>query len=280
MTAGAVIVIASCQSRGTPPPEPTPAEGGFAGVAGSPSGTPTTPPAATVTATANAPPAATACPTGMREVTGAYCADVEHLCLAGYPGIGSPWQTYPNGAKGITYCEHYKVGHAVCLGAQKPMRFCVDTYEYPNRDGAMPQVLVSWLDAAKLCDQQGKRLCDEDEWTLACEGTDRLPYPYGWDRDATACNLEKKYKKDLEASGSRPRCTSPFGVYDMTGNVDEWTRNVLDVNPGIDHPPYVSIFKGGHMLGKVRNRCRPSTRQHGPGYSDKTAGFRCCADGK
>jgi formylglycine-generating enzyme required for sulfatase activity len=73
-----------------------------------------------------------------------------------------------------------------------------------------------------------------------------------------------------EASGARSRCRSPFGVYDMTGNVDEWT---VSVRPG-ERP---SILKGGYW-GPVRTRCRPSTRAHGEDYASYQQGFRCCAD--
>ena len=73
-----------------------------------------------------------------------------------------------------------------------------------------------------------------------------------------------------EASGHAPRCRSPFGVYDMTGNVDEWTTSVM---PG-ERP---SILKGGYW-GPVRTRCRPSTRAHGETFSFYQQGFRCCSD--
>jgi sulfatase modifying factor 1 len=72
------------------------------------------------------------------------------------------------------------------------------------------------------------------------------------------------------ASGASPRCRSPFGVYDMTGNVDEWTESVQAASPR-------SILKGGYW-GPVRTRCRPSTRRHGEDYACYQQGFRCCVD--
>ena len=73
-----------------------------------------------------------------------------------------------------------------------------------------------------------------------------MPYPYGYARDATICSIDKSWRPYHESamrprdgimamaemdrlwqgvrSGSQPRCRSPFGVYDLTGNVDEWTR--------------------------------------------------------
>jgi hypothetical protein len=239
-----------------------------------------------------------ACPQGMTEVSGRYCANLRHWCLEGYPTIGSPrTKYYPGGAVGVEYCEKYVVGKAVCDGPERPLRFCIDTHEEPGAD-RLPTVMISWYDADRLCRAQGKRLCDDDEWTLACEGPDRTPYPYGWERDETACNIGKTlpphrdnakiYSKDPAVSqkeldrldlrvpsGSMPRCVSAYGVYDMTGNVDEWARNAT-----MHGRSYNSVFKGGHMLGKIRNRCRPATTAHGPEFAYHVEGFRCCADTK
>jgi formylglycine-generating enzyme required for sulfatase activity len=152
--------------------------------------------------------------------------------------------------------------------------------------------MVSWHEAGAICARDGKRLCTEAEWTLACEGDDSQPYPYGYERDAEACVIDlpsrpvdagalaqrdgARARVELdrlwqgEASGERPRCRSPFGVYDMTGNVDEWTVSVV---PG-ERP---SILKGGYW-GPVRGRCRASTRAHDEDFVYYQQGFRCCSD--
>ncbi len=245
---------------------------------------------------------ASACPPGMTEVSGSYCSNLWHWCLEGYPSIGTPWTKFPSGQPGVEYCEKYVPGKAVCKGTERPLRFCIDAYEQPG-EGRKPTVMVSWYDADRLCKAQGRRLCNDDEWTLACEGPDRTPYPYGWERDETACNIGKTlpphrdnakiFSKDPAVSqaeldrldlrvptGSMPRCVSPFGVYDMTGNADEWCRDVTTRGASMNHAPFVSVFKGGHMLGKIRNRCRPATTAHGPEFSYHVEGFRCCADPK
>jgi len=176
----------------------------------------------------------------------------------------------------------------------RPMHFCIDRFEYPNVQGQNPLISITWREAARICRKQGKRLCSEDEWTFACEGEEAQPYPYGYVRDAEKCVIDRKLprydaralrssndavlRQELdrlwrgEPSGSRPECRSPFGVYDMTGNVDEWTRTV---HKG-ERP---SILKGGYW-GPVMNRCRPSTRAHDETYQFYQQGFRCCADMK
>lgn len=176
--------------------------------------------------------------------------------------------------------------------ATKPMHFCMDRYEYPNQKGVYPVIMVSWYEAVEACAEEGKRLCDEAEWTFACEGEEATPYPYGYVRDADACVVDQKWRPFHEsamqprggyaamvemdrlwqgvASGSQPRCRSPFGVYDMTGNVDEWTRSVREG----ERP---SILKGGYW-GPVRTRCRPSTRSHDENHTFYQQSLRCCTD--
>ena len=172
------------------------------------------------------------------------------------------------------------------------MHFCIDRYEYPNRRGAYPAVMASWLDSERICAGEGKRLCTEQEWTFACEGDEAKPYPYGYERDADACVMDRQwlpydaaalYSSDGELasaeldrlwqgeiSGSHPRCRSAFGVYDTAGNVDEWTTSVV---PG-ERP---SVLKGGYW-SVVRSGCRASTRAHGETFRFYQIGFRCCSD--
>ncbi|MDP9036925.1 MAG: formylglycine-generating enzyme family protein [Myxococcota bacterium] len=171
----------------------------------------------------------------------------------------------------------------------RDMHFCIDRFEYPNRKGEYPVIYVNWVESNQICQGEGKRLCTEDEWTFACEGEEALPYPYGYDRDGDACLVDKPWRpfdpsaygnkknaviRELDhlwqgvASGSMPKCLSPFGVYDMTGNVDEYTKSVSPAGSP-------AILKGGYW-GPVRTRCRPTTRAHGPLHAFYQQGFRCC----
>jgi formylglycine-generating enzyme len=233
------------------------------------------------------------CPAGTLEVQGRYCTDLLHRCISG----GKTHLGEPTGEPEPYYCDGYQEGVARCLGPEEGKHFCIDEYEYPNQKGAIPMVMVSWYEAKRLCEGQGKRLCGDDEWTLACEGPERLPYTYGWQRDRTACNIDHRWIKPNDdilgnrhaaqatvqaeidrlsqrvPSGSMPRCKSAYGVKDMGGNVDEWAVNVT-----LHGKPYQSIFKGGHWVGGARNRCRPVTARHDETTAYYAEGFRCCAD--
>jgi sulfatase modifying factor 1 len=170
------------------------------------------------------------------------------------------------------------------------MNFCMDTYEFPNVKGELPKVFVSYNEAKGVCNSLGKRLCTETEWIFACEGEEGLPYPYGYERDANACNIDHKWidpdikalqdskRRDNELkrlwqgvrSGSMEACVSPFGIHDMTGNIDELTTSVRKAG-------HRSILKGGYW-STVRNRCRPSTRIHNENFAFYQQGLRCCTD--
>jgi len=194
-------------------------------------------------------------------------------------------------------CRQFDRDKWIAIAAEidsKPMSYCIDRFEYPNLAGQYPIIFVSWYEAVELCRGHDKRLCTEDEWTFACEGEEARPYPYGdgYRRDPEQCITDRPWVAYNEramvprdgdaaeaemdrlwgghASGAQPRCRSPFGVYDMTGNVDEWTRSVREG----ERP---SILKGGYW-GPVRTRCRPATRSHDQNHMFYQQGFRCCAD--
>jgi len=220
------------------------------------------------------------CPPDMVEINGDYCPVVEQIC-----------EDFISESR--DRCAKYR-DHARCIGTPKPEHYCIDRYEYPNQRGEKPAVAMTWDEARDLCAADGKRLCAAEEWTLACEGPNHLPYPYGNVRDSEACNFDKPYivpndaafrnpaTRDAEIeridqsepSGSRERCASEYGVYDMTGNVDEW---VINDHGSVEGPEFQSGLKGGYW-GPVRNRCRPMTTDHNHWHSGYQIGFRCCKD--
>jgi hypothetical protein len=104
-------------------------------------------------------------------------------------------------------------------------KVCIDKYEYPNKRGTLPQGNLSFEDARRLCEADGKRLCTAEEWQWACSGREGYPYPYGWVLDTKVCNSEGVRKP--EPSGKRYKCVGKFGVSDMSGNIYEWVANAV-----------------------------------------------------
>jgi formylglycine-generating enzyme required for sulfatase activity len=121
----------------------------------------------------------------MVDVEGDYCPYVEQKCLR-----------YLDPHTKLQCAEFAKAPSSThCSLPTQHKHFCVDRYEWPNKAGAMPAVMASYEEAKTSCEAVGKRLCSDTEWTLACEGPERLPYPYGsgFTRDAEACNIDKPY---------------------------------------------------------------------------------------
>jgi hypothetical protein len=235
------------------------------------------------------PPKALACPADMLLIDGDYCTEVETKCLR---------STYaPQNKK--TICHEFQAP-AVCTGKKEHRRYCVDTYEYPNKKGERPEVMNDFPHAQKLCAAQGKRVCTESEWTMACEGPEYKPYPYGYVRDPNKCRGDRPYRDpsvkktvsknkkvahdeverlwDGVVSGSQPDCVSDYGVHDMPGNADELASS--------ETPPprskFDNVTTGGPWLDGVRNQCRPKIYTHNEGFAYYYLSFRCCAepDGK
>jgi formylglycine-generating enzyme required for sulfatase activity len=159
----------------------------------------------------------------------------------------------------------------------------------------VPQGYISRNEAAAACGAAGKRLCREHEWVRACRGPQRFTYPYGNREQRGVCNddgvspllrlfagtgtdpysdraMNDARLHDLPRtvlpSGTRRNCVSPYGAFDMVGNLHEW----------VDAPG--GAFLGGYYLDTRLNGrgCSYKTTAHGPAYHDYSTGFRCCAD--
>ncbi|WP_437642240.1 formylglycine-generating enzyme family protein [Sorangium sp. So ce854] len=176
--------------------------------------------------------------------------------------------------------------------------YCIDRYEAPNVEGALPLVMESAVSARAWCEERGKRLCTEHEWDKACQGPEGFVYPYGDTHEAERCNDNKTWRApderalntwpsdealaevqalyQAEPSGSRPGCVSGFGVHDMTGNVEEWVvRTRYHVNE------YPHVLKGCYWsgcFGGAKPRCSSTNPAHGDGFRYYETSFRCCRD--
>lgn len=158
--------------------------------------------------------------------------------------------------------------------------------------GAVPQGYISGLQAAAACKEAGKRLCSDTEWLRACRGPAKWTYPYGQTLKPGVCNDARavhpavelygtsaawiwskldnaclnQLPKSLAKTGSHPDCVSDAGIYDLMGNLHEWTAD-----PG-------GTFRGGYYVDTKMNGpgCLYVTTAHDSAHWDYSTGFRCC----
>lgn len=88
--------------------------------------------------------------------------------------------------------------------------------------GVLPSTCITWFQAEQACRLSGKRLLTNEEWQAAVAGT---PDPNDDDDQRTTCVTNSDF---AQPAGSRPRCVSNWGAYDLIGNVWEWVATWTD----------------------------------------------------
>lgn len=160
--------------------------------------------------------------------------------------------------------------------------------------GAVPQGYIDQVTAEAACLAAGKRLCADGEWLRACGGASATVYPYGDALESGTCNDHRavhpaveyfgttdawiysaidheclnQLPGSLDACGTNAGCVTEDGVFDMVGNLHEWTADPA------------GTFRGGFYVDTVKNGpgCLYATTAHDVHHWDYSTGFRCCAD--
>jgi len=153
-----------------------------------------------------------------------------------------------------------------------------------------PMTMVSWFGARGYCEYYGWRLPSEVEWEKAGRGTDTRPFPWGEEIQRENANfyVSRDPFEDMSAFGSRTTPVgfyngntydgyatldshSPYGLYDMAGNVWQWMGDVYE---GMHY----RFLRGGSkdtydmdLRLWVRNNATPT-------YFSPGVGFRCVRD--
>jgi formylglycine-generating enzyme required for sulfatase activity len=153
-----------------------------------------------------------------------------------------------------------------------------------------PMTMVTWFGARGYCQYYGWRLPTEMEWEKAARGMDNRPFPWGEEIARENANFYSSRDpfEDMSSFGSRTspvgfyngqkyddyqtlNSASPYGLYDMAGNVWQWTG---DVHEGMHY----RFMRGGSkdtydmdLRIWVRNNATPT-------YYSPGVGFRCVRD--
>jgi formylglycine-generating enzyme required for sulfatase activity len=101
---------------------------------------------------------------------------------------------------------------------------------YDDLGGNLPIFKVTWYGAKAFCEASGNRLPTEAEWEYAARGTDGRIYPWGnvWDPLSARTSIPATTEVGPLVINSYPSGLSPFGLFDMAGNVAEWVNDWYD----------------------------------------------------
>jgi formylglycine-generating enzyme required for sulfatase activity len=167
-----------------------------------------------------------------------------------------------------------------------------NAYTVPRVVSDLPAVDVTWYGAKAYCQALGRRLPTEAEWEFAARGADGRIYPWGntWDPALAKTSIPVSKTPGPAAVYTYPNGQSPFGIFNMGGNVAEWTNDwysesyytELASSTAVDPRGPASgerkAVRGGSWDSKPFFARSVHRQSYPPELGGAWLGFRCAAD--
>jgi formylglycine-generating enzyme required for sulfatase activity len=194
---------------------------------------------------------------------------------------------------GAFYMDKYEVTNVEYQG------FMVDTQftdlpahwvegSFPEGLALHPVTQVTWWEAWSYCAWAGKRLPTEAQWEKSARGPEGLSYPWGDEFVKGKANLGIDGDRKTAAVTAYPEDVSPYGIYGLSGNVMEWTRDWYLAYPGntVGDSRFGKELKvlRGNGFQKAGHYFLPAYRyaftrtEANPNDFFENVGFRCASD--